>query len=408
MCTPFPFVWQSLSRDYTHGALNTAVHLVQYLETDAIVMANCLLNTGNFRNIGEYCYKCVSSTILFLDVSPVLTQDFFHPSYTLLRPADFPRFLGCEIVEPHRIAFDDIALKKLSLPRPLDQLATKQELHTWLAHLLLCTICNGKPRMPPSRIDLPNNTNAFLHVLVQLLRVGFPAHWIGDFVQSMLSNRVVTTVQPYLGLTPIPMSESNNRKPSRKVNLEPWQAEFEVMLASTLPALPFAVSLPRDYPAFSDIRTFQARTERVDLTRHSKAYTWKVLVSGYTKAIGLMFYKRTSGVSVEDLVNSIPSMIEGKSKHSDVQILLAQESVDLRKGEVSWKMSRQRYERMNSEGWFMAAYRTDLNAAGKDYSLFAFLCSHYYLFQQLSPFLLWIGWKFDCVPPGLHTLFHFP
>ncbi|KDR74060.1 hypothetical protein GALMADRAFT_269552 [Galerina marginata CBS 339.88] len=329
--------------DYTNGALNTAVHLVQHLEPKALIMSNCLLNTGSFPTILDFCY-----------------------SYTLLLPQDLPRILGCEIINPGRTAFDDIALQQLSLPRSLDQLASKKELHNWLAHLLLCTLCNGIPRHPPARIDLPNNLNAYLHVLVHLSRVGFPSHWIGDFLQSLVSNNLITDLQPYLGRTPIPKSEIRNRKSSpRKVNLEAWQAELQVMLALTIPALPFTVALPPDYPQFSDIQTFKATVRPIDLKKHRLANQWAVLVSGFTKTIGLMFYKPTKDIDADFLAQRISAIIEGDRdvRDAQVQILLSQESVDLRKGELSWKLSRAWNEKMKKEGWFLAAFRTDLRVA---------------------------------------------
>lgn len=43
--------------DYTHGILTTAVHLTPYLEQDELAMANCLLNTGVWRSLADFCYK---------------------------------------------------------------------------------------------------------------------------------------------------------------------------------------------------------------------------------------------------------------------------------------------------------------------------------------------------------------
>ncbi|KAF8878264.1 hypothetical protein CPB84DRAFT_1794242 [Gymnopilus junonius] len=310
--------------DYTHGMLNTAVHLVQHLQPNALVMANCLLNSLDFPTLADFCYKN---------------------------------------------AFDDIALKRLPLPLPFDQLVRPKELHTWLAQLLLCILYNGRPHHPPHRVDLPGNLNTFLNTLVHLQRVGYPPHWIGDFLQFILSDNLVTDVQPYLGTTPIPKMEINRRTAvPRKVHLGAWQAELEVMLALTMPALPFAVSVPRVYPTLSDISTFKATVEPIDLSYHPLAHVWKVLISGVTKAIGLMFYRPTQGIDTTFLARQIPGIIEGERdvRHAQVQIMLSQESVDLLKGEISWKMSQSWYGKMKAEAWCMAAYRTDLKVAASE------------------------------------------
>ena len=257
-------------------------------------------------------------------------------------------------------------MKRLPLPLPQEQLASRSELHTWLAHLLLCILCNGSPRHPPHRIDLPGNLNTFLHVLVHLYRVGYPPHWIGDFLQYFISDTLVTDVQPYLGKTPISKSEIGNRKPTaRKVHLGAWRAELEVMLALTLPALPFAVLLTPGSPSFSDILAFKANVKPINLIRHPLAPMWKVLIAGVTKAIGLVFFNPAKGWTADFLAGRIPDILEGGLDDHDVQIMLAQDRVDLLTGEISWKMSRSWYERMKDEGWCMAAYRTDLKVAGE-------------------------------------------
>ncbi|KAF8970597.1 hypothetical protein BDZ97DRAFT_1914492 [Flammula alnicola] len=338
-------IWLSNVPDYTNGMLNTAVHLVPHLEPRGLAMSNCLLNTGNWPTIADYCYN-----------------------YTLLRPHDVPRILGCEVINPQSSGWDDIAVRQIKLPLPLDKLASKKELHTWLAHLLLCILCNGVPKPPPSRVDLPNNLGAFFHVLVHLHRVGFPSHWIGDFVQSVVSDNLVTDVAPYLGRLPIPMTEVNKRKASRRIYLDAWQAELQVILASTKAALPFSVAVPPEYPSWEDIRIYKATVEPVNLQRNPLSRYWGPLTSPFTRAIGLIFYRPTGDLDADALAHRVPAILEGdREVHGlKVQIMLSQEKVDLGKGELSWKMSKSWYEKMKAEKWKMAAYRTDLTVASTE------------------------------------------
>ncbi|KAH9476906.1 hypothetical protein JR316_0010822 [Psilocybe cubensis] len=327
--------------DYTHGVLNTAVHLVPYVETNELVMSNCMVNPGAFTSIGDFCYN-----------------------YTLLNAQDLPRFLGCAILNPSRFIFDDIALQNLPLPRKLDELASKQELHAWLAHLLLCILCNARPVHAPMRIYLPANLGSYLNVLVHLHRVGFPSHWIGDFLQSVISDTLITDVLPYEGTTPVLSSEARKRMSRpRKVHLKAWQADLQVMLAETRQALPFPVFLPSDYPTLPDVKTFKSKIKPFNLERDFRIYMWRELISNFSKIVSLLFFKPTSHVDADFFEENISSIIEGHKEllNVQVQILLSQESVDFNKGEISWKLGQGWYDKMKHEKWVMTVYRTDLN-----------------------------------------------
>ncbi|KAF9480632.1 hypothetical protein BDN70DRAFT_877325 [Pholiota conissans] len=327
--------------DYTNGVLTTAVHLTPHVQTGGHAMANCLLNTPSFHQIADFCYN-----------------------YSLLTPDELPRVLGCQIINPNNNCFDDIVLEKLPLPQPLDKLASKKELHTYLTHLLLCILCSAKPNMPPARVDMPNNLNAFFHVLVHLHRVGFPSHWIGDFMQFVVSDTLVTDIKPYQGILPIPRTEIKNRFLSapRKVHLNPWKVELQTAFALLNAMLPFAIARPSDYPTLNDIATYNAKVVPIDLERHKDVYSWGPLVSPLIKAVGLMFYRPHKRFKPDALARRVLGLLEG-DQDVEMQIILGAEVVDMRKGEVSWKMSTVWYEKMKSEQWVMAAYRTDLHFA---------------------------------------------
>lgn len=285
-------------------------------------------------------------------------------------PRDFPRVLGCEVTNPHKSCFDDIALIRLPLPRPLDQLATKKELHTWLAQLLLVTLRSPNSGPPPGRVDLPNNLTAFLHVLCHLHRVGFPSHWIGDFWQSVISNNFFTVVALYLGRLPVPSTEMKNRKPLRKVHVDAWLAELQVIMASAKLALPFSVALPSDWPSVEDIGTYEAPLLSSDLQTIPGQSTPVIMSGGspFIKAIGLMFYQPNKEATVVGLASRVHAILEGEPRVRDVkvQIILGQEQVDLRQGGiVSWRMSKSWFEKMKVEKWVLAAYRTDLSIPGE-------------------------------------------
>jgi len=51
--------------------------------------------------------------------------------------------------------------------------------------------------------------------------------------------------------------------------------------------------------------------------------------------------------------------------NASVQIMIGQEKVDLRSGEVSWKMGRSWYQKMTTEEWLLVLYITDMSMIGK-------------------------------------------
>lgn len=286
-------------------------------------------------------------------------------SYALLLPQDVPRFLGCKVVKPGGLCWDDIILQAMSLPRPLDKLASKKELHTWLAHLLVCTLCSGTPQTPPVKVEMPNNLGAFIHVLIHLRRVGFPSHWIGDFLQSVLADTLVTSAVPYIGKLPIPVSESYKKNSARKINLAPWRADLEVILTLVKDALPFVVTLPSGYPTSADdIHTYSATVDPIHLELDRRSDVWGPLTMPFCPAIGIIFY---NGLNFTDVPELLPQILEGKTTEAsgELQVMIGVEEVDLSKGVVSWKMSKSWYEKMRREKWRMAAYRTDLKVLGK-------------------------------------------
>ena len=259
-------------------------------------------------------------------------------------------------------------MEVLSLPRPLDQLASKTELHTWLSQLLLCTLCNGKPKPVVGwRIDLPNNLGAFVRILVRLREVGFPPHWIGDFFQRVVGDNLVTDVSPYLGFYPIPFAEFRRKRQAvRKVNLIAWQAEIQAIVSSVRPALPFSLDLPQDYSSYNEIGTYQT-VVRHDPHVINQTEDMHALSSPFIKSVGLIFYRPSTNFSVNKLAENIPLLLDGDPTmtNASVQIMIGQEKVDLRSGEVSWKMGRSWYQKMTIEEWLLVLYRTDMSMIGK-------------------------------------------
>ena len=149
------------------------------------------------------------------------------PRYTLLLPGDLPRYLGCDLVR-NDAPIGLVLLGTRKLPLPFSELASREQLFTWLSRVLIYTVIPGHGGSSRGfRVRLPNNLVAFFDLVIYLHGVGFPGHWLSEFLQSILNNNLITDVAPYVGRWPIPVSDMKRRVPRRKVNLEPWLVEID-------------------------------------------------------------------------------------------------------------------------------------------------------------------------------------
>lgn len=287
----------------------------------------------------------------------LIISDFRKCRYTLLPISDVSRYLGCKLLST-KFVYERAVATKLPSPRPLEKLPTRQELNVWLTRQFIYTIRPGRTGSQQKRIILPNNLVAFIGLLVYLHGLGYPGHWLTEFVQPILTDNLVTDIPPYLEEFPIPVSEIHRRVKKRKVRLDPWLPDLENILAPTWRGLPFAVSLPPDFvKSEAEIGTYSTRC-----TIHNPMLD--VFHPGDPNIV-LVFYKGAYGISEFKISGSVPDLFEGNSYPpvGDIFILTMQEVVDKRK-EIQWKMSRERASEMIRGKWFMMAVRGDLHVPG--------------------------------------------
>lgn len=247
-------------------------------------------------------------------------------------------------------------------PRPSSEMASRKELTDWLTRVLFSTILPGSnPSQGPYRARLPNNLVAFIGLLGHLKLIGFPAHWLSEFLQSIISDSLVTEIPQYTGKLPIAVTEIRRRVRRRKVRLDPWRAEFETILATTLRGLPFAISLPPTFAqSFEQIGLFEAKVYQEG---------WQIGIPANDPVVSLIFYK--PGQSVEDMLASIPAAFEGHKipASGSFFILTALEFFDRHKT-IRWRLSRERAQRMQASNWCMVAYRTDTKEPRESWFMF--------------------------------------
>ena len=294
-----------------------------------------------------------------------------------------PRFLGCRIINSHALA-DVLSVGRIKpgLGLPIEGLATREELIGWLNRQLVNILSPGKPHQGVVRVRSPNNLVAFINLLVHLCDLGFPAHWISDYVQNMLADKVVTRAIPSRGL-PIPINDVQGAAVDRKLMLGPWMAELETILASVRKGLPFFVSLPLDggivvASELEDIGRFETKVRsfaELRLMQH--------LFSPFDPVTNLLFWKPSSlsgrseqalkkegeKITEQEVDGVLLSGGQPSSKwNGKFLVLTAQESVHQDQG-VSWRMAKKRVERMRKEGWVMMIVTSDFRIGGTFLSL---------------------------------------
>ncbi|KAJ7311762.1 hypothetical protein DFH08DRAFT_973846 [Mycena albidolilacea] len=323
-------MWLSNVPDYINGPLDTAIFVVPSLQdTTSSASANHLLNFTAF--MGE--------------------PTSFSNTYAHLQARDFPSYLGCRAI--YMDAFDVTSLVPLTLPRPNPDLAKREDLKIWLIRTFLCTLLTGKSS-GMAKIIGPKTLVAFIHLLIHLHKAGYPGHWLGDFLGTLLSNTLVPNILPYTDTLPIsPRHDWTRGRPIAKLHLDPWIADMEAVVARIYPALPFAFPLLAQFPAADDIGLYRA---------NMYCYGEQTI---YDPVAALLFFNpakvRFSGQA--DRPRNILAILrgDGPCKATDICIVLTMEAPRWdpgSRGEMQWRMSRARVARMKAEGWAVAIYGT--------------------------------------------------
>ena len=259
----------------------------------------------------------------------------------------------------------------MSHPRPLSELATRDEITTYLTRVLFNTFIPGHSKLRPTHVRLPHNLVAFFGLLMYLDRVGYPGHWLSDFLARVLSGRMVSDVRPYDDFYPIPVSERTRRVPKRTVRTDPWLVEFETILATAYYAVPFPISsaLPADFSRdAADIAVWEVRVRPARLFPQGAFMNFNHPRDPRTQ---LLFWRGDVARSPMALVEKMGAIFEGKSepRPGTFFVLTAQEYVQYETC-VRFKLSRRRVERMRGESgkWYVIAYRNDTAQQGERFS----------------------------------------
>ncbi|CDO77443.1 hypothetical protein BN946_scf184857.g50 [Trametes cinnabarina] len=281
-------MWLSNVPNYTHGLLNAIAYAIPQLEDDpqAAVAFNCMLNLPVWGGDEEY----------------------FH-TYTLLLPEEIPHRLGCRLISSRAVMVVDV-LGTQHMPRPLSQLAIRDELTTWLTRVLFNTFIPGLSKLRPHYVRCPHNL-------------------VASFALILYFGGVVSDIAADNDFWPIPVKERLRRVPVRKVRTDPWLVDFENIIATAYHANSFPIS--------------SAPTSR------GTRPTSRCGSSPYDPRTQLLFYK-PSVASAPRLIDDMHRIFEGKAQPppGTFFVLTMQEYVQYQT-RLGFKLSKARVERMKKE-----------------------------------------------------------
>ena len=133
-------------------------------------------------------------------------------------------------------------------PLAFASLLPRASLMKWLWALLLKTI------LPVNRSEChfyklilsPLNTTLIFRILIHFRHLGYPSHWLSDFLAQILSNTAVISARPPK-TCPLDIEESTRKNPITKLSITPFVPELTSLSLIFQPFLPFTIvtsSLP--------------------------------------------------------------------------------------------------------------------------------------------------------------------
>ncbi|KAK7054699.1 hypothetical protein VNI00_003162 [Paramarasmius palmivorus] len=326
-------MWLSNIPDYIGGPLAIATLTIPSLQNSdyASIAGNCLYNTSLWESGDHYVFN-----------------------YSHLDCKEFERFFAGRIISMTPLyGVTEYAHGHQPIPLHVEQLPSRIELDEWLTRVLLGIIAAGNAgRDMRVRVQYPHTVAMFVHLLIRLCEIGYPSHWLSDYLYAVLHDQLTTEVVEYRGHAPIPMSFKGRRGPARKLNLDPWKFEFETLLALSYEVFPFPLQLPDDFArTAADITILEAPAPLFGFMTMSLGH-------GFHPVLMLVFHRK--GHQPDKY--TIPDIIEGRNvKKGDVYIVTVVDQLAVGKTTVRWRMSRQRVLNMRQERWELSVYRHDVN-----------------------------------------------
>ena len=147
-------------------------------------------------------------------------------------------------------------------PLPFSSLLPRAALMKWLFALFLkITLPVNRDGFPFHELILsPLNATLIFRILIHLQHLGYPCHWLSDFLDCILSNNVLTSARPPR-TSPLAIAETKKDKPVKRISVAPFIPEMIALTLMFEPILPFAV-MTKDLPPPSAVHKYTLTVPR--------------------------------------------------------------------------------------------------------------------------------------------------
>ncbi|EGG03340.1 uncharacterized protein MELLADRAFT_65695 [Melampsora larici-populina 98AG31] len=333
---PLRHLTEIITSDYVGGPLTSFLYGVPILEhgPGTGLTSRILRNPLPFDDVSTYFSEYL------LMYNPKLVRSHFHLALSCETPAaeDLMSYLMWErIPKPQQLL-------------NFEQLMSQSKFSRWIyAHFL--KICLPYPRMFPDRVPLaPLNMTAFIRLIMYVSGLGYPAHWISNLMDSILSGKITTNARPPSQIVCTPR-DVDAVYPTQSFSTTSWILEFATLTGLWRRLLPVGLVLPSTVPQVEEIVQY-----------HLKFPGFKVWDARVPHSM-LVFYNEEK---VERLPKNLRPILMEDIKKSDPKSRVLQENVrcmstfdwSVEDQEVTFWISNLAFEEMKD--WNVEIWRIDV------------------------------------------------
>lgn len=251
-------------------------------------------------------------------------------------------------------------LSSSKIPLPYSELLPRKALTRWLLQVFF------KLAVPPmrelrsmARVFAPLNLTAFIRLLVRVVEIGYPAHWVASVAEEILENRLTTTTRPP-SASPYRINDIEKEWPAKQISTSPFIPEMEMLVSTWLRILPFGIISPSHIPPPEKIFEYKFT---LSAPQFRDEFVNVLMLIFYPEGI---FERLTKGghggakTGIRDILTSQGTEHPDKKAMREKMMVYSTFGWDKSKNEVTFRMKEGWIESQRKEDrWVAGLWRTD-------------------------------------------------